>query len=721
MSRSLIYSTAVGLACFCLGSLARGGDVAGSSPVGRKVENFTLNDFYGKSHALADFKDKKAVVLAFLGTECPLARLYGPRLAELDQKYAAKGVQILGINSNRQDSITEIAAYGRTSNINFPILKDLNNKVADALGAVRTPEIFVLDGERVVRYHGRIDDQYGVGYLKKSVSEAYLPSAIESLLAGKSPAKSETGVVGCFIGRVHAPAASAKVTYSNQVVRLLNKRCVACHRQGEVAPFAMTNYEEVSGWADTIAEVVRNRRMPPWPANPQYGHFRNDVSLSEGEKEILYQWAAAGAPEGDRKDLPPAPKFVDGWQLPKEPDKVVYMSEKPFSVPAQGTVAYKYFTVDPGFTENKWIKAIEARPGNRAVVHHIIAFASPKGGGGGGGLGGGQQFLVGYAPGAVPMIAPPGMAKLFPAGYQLLFQIHYTPNGAPQTDRSKVGIVFADKSETNQVIRTVEAINQGFAIPPGADNYRVDADSFALGFDAEILQFMPHMHLRGKSFQYEVKYPNGKTEVLLDVPHYDFGWQLSYKLADLKKLPKGAVMHCTAHFDNSENNLNNPDPKSTVRWGDQTWEEMMIGFYDVVVPISKTEMEKGQVPDFNPGPEQIAKSLLDRFDKNHDGKITRDEIPSEPFQMRFLFTQLDRNKDGVITLDEIVATMKERRRGGGGGGFGRFGGRRPGQSPNSDKPADAKPSADSKSTKGAGEQKSGDQKETGAKDQRAAK
>ena len=304
----------------------------------RSVENFTLNDFHGKPYSLADFKDKKVVVLAFLGTECPLAKLYGPRLAELDRKYAPQGVQFLGVNANRQDAVTEIAAAARVAGIGFPMLKDLNNKLADRVGATRTPEVFVLDQARVIRYHGRIDDQYGVGYVKKTASEAYLRTSIDELLSGKPVAKSETGVVGCFIGRVRLPDASAKVTYSNQVSRILNKRCVSCHRAGEVAPFAMTNYAEVSGWADSIVEVVQNRRMPPWLADPKYGHFSNDRSMPEAEKEILYQWAAAGAPEGDPKELPPPLKFVDGWQLPKDPDKVYYMSEKPYAVPTDGTI-----------------------------------------------------------------------------------------------------------------------------------------------------------------------------------------------------------------------------------------------------------------------------------------------------------------------------------------------------------------------------------------------
>jgi peroxiredoxin len=702
----LVVALMVG--CLGVGALARGGDVTRTSSVlGHKAENFTLNDFYGKSHSLADFKDKKIVVLAFLGTECPLAKQYGERLAELNKKFADKGVQFLGVNSNRQDAITEIASYARIHHIEFPILKDLNNKLADQFGASRTPEIFMLDQDRAVRYHGRIDNQYGIGYVKKTASEPYLQAAIDETLAGKPVTQAETGVVGCFIGRVRPADASSKVTYSNQVSRILNKRCVTCHREGEVAPFAMTNYQEVSGWADAIVELVQQRRMPPWLADPKYGHFANDRSMPEDEKQVLYQWAAAGAPEGDPKELPAPPTFVDGWQLPKSPDAVFYMSKKEYSVPATGVVDYQHFAVDTGFTEDKWIKAIEARPGNRAVLHHIIVFASPKGAAGDEGR---RQFLVGYAPGAMPLILPPGFAKMLPAGYQLLFQMHYTPNGKAGTDRSRVGIVFADPKEVTHLVRTVQAINTGFEIPAGADNYKVEATSFPYNFDADLVQLFPHMHFRGKQFDYEVRYPNGKREMLLDVPNYQFAWQLTYELSSAKHLPKGTVIHCTAHFDNSENNPNNPNPKSIVRWGDQTWEEMMIGFYDIAIGMSPSDIKNHNFPDFSPSPEQIAQSIMERFDKNHDGKVSQKEIPLDNFRVKLFFMTLDKNKDGEITLDEITSMIKERQKQGGSGrGFGlrRSGGGRGGQ--HADGPVKHS------------DQKPADQKSPGGKDQASTK
>jgi len=674
------------MSCLAVGGALQAGDVTSNSALGRKAENFTLNDFYGKSHTLADYKDKKLVVLAFIGTECPVAKAYGERLGELAKKYADKGVQFLGVSSNRQDTITELSSFARVHQLEFPILKDLNNKLADQLGAQRTPEVFVLDAERAVRYHGRIDNQFGVGYAKKTANELFLKDALDELLAGKPVSKAETAAVGCFIGRVHAADRGASVTYSNQVVRILNKRCVSCHRSGEAAPFAMTNYAEVSGWADAIAEVVRQRRMPPWLASPEYGHFVNDRSMPDEEKEVLYQWAAAGAPEGNAKDLPPAPKFVEGWSLPKAPDQIFKMATKAYHVAATGVVEYQYFRVDPGFKEDKWITAIEARPSNRAVVHHIIVFAGPKGGRDEAR----RQFLVGYAPGAMPLILPKGMAKYIPAGSELLFQLHYTPNGKPGDDISECGIVFADPKEVNHLVRTVEAINTGFEIPAGADNYEVDADSFALDRDVQLLQLFPHMHFRGKSFTYEAVYPDGRKQMLLDVPRYDFAWQLTYELTDLMPMPKGTKMHCVAHFDNSENNLNNPDPKSSVRWGDQTWEEMMIGFYDIAVPVTQEDIKEGRLPDFQPTPEQIADRIIQQFDRNHDGKVQMNELPMKP-QIRIVFATMDKNHDGVITREEIVQMIKENQKKGGGRGLGfRRSGAVRGEHAEPSKPADQK-------------------------------
>jgi mono/diheme cytochrome c family protein len=473
--------------------------------------------------------------------------------------------------------------------LEIPVLRDAGNKIADLFGAQRTPEAFLLDGERKTVFAGRIDDQFTYGIQRSKVEKAYLTDAIDQFVAGKPIEVAFAEPVGCFIGRVLTPKADSEVTYSKQIARILQDNCVRCHRPGEIGPFAMTNYEEVVGWAEMIREVVKEQRMPPWHANPKHGHFRNDSRLSDADKLAIDKWVAAGAPEGNRADLPPAKEYVEGWQI-GQPDNVFYATEQPYKVPATGTVRYQYFFVDPGFTEDKWIQAGEARPGNRAVVHHIIVGIIPPGGARG--LRGDGEFsdwLVATAPGAKPMVLPTGLAKKVPAGSKLVFQMHYTPNGSPQEDRSCVGLVFADPKTVKQQVSTDKASTHGFAIPPGAGNHKVEATN-RFGNDTLVLAFFPHMHLRGKAFRYTAIMPDGKQEVLLDVPHYDFNWQNTYELTEPKLMPRGSQMFCEAWFDNSPENLANPNPGATVRWGDQTWEEMMIGYFSSTPADQKLDL-----------------------------------------------------------------------------------------------------------------------------------
>ena len=597
--------------------------------IGKRVDEFSLQDFRGKSHSLSELKDAKLVVVAFLGVECPLSKLYGPRLAELAKQYESKGVAFIGVDSNRQDAVTEMAQYAKVHGVDFPLLKDLNNTLADTLGAARNPQVFVLDKERAVRYAGRVDDQYGFqtgsGYAKPKTNRSDLVSAIDELLDGKTVSQPTTEAIGCLIGRVRKAEGNSDVTYSNQIARIFQKHCVECHRPGQIGPFALEKYDEAVGWAEMVEEVVRDGRMPPWHADPKFGHFKNNSSLSDQEKELISKWVAAGAPEGNSKDLPEPQQYAGSWMMPGGPDAVFYMQEEPVDVPAEGTVDYRYYSADTGFTEDKWVKVAECMPGNRAVVHHMIVFLAPPGserflgaaaaarrragggeaateggdraagqqsaasgrrGGGGGGEGGGQASfgqLCGFAPGARPYVLPPGMAKLIPAGWKLIFQMHYTPNGSPQKDRSAVGIKFADPSEVKYRVATANATNAMFEIPANDPAYKVESTR-EYKKDVLLLSMFPHMHLRGKDFHYEVLYPDGTKETLLNVPRYDFNWQTSFVLAEPKKLPEGTTMHCTAHFDNSENNPANPDSSKPVRWGDQTWEEMMIGWFDIAVP-----------------------------------------------------------------------------------------------------------------------------------------
>lgn len=550
--------------------------------VGHAIGDFALKDVQGAAHALDEVRDAPLLVVTFLGVECPLAKLYAPRLEGLAQEYRKRGVVFWAIDSNAQDSLAEMAHFARTYDFTIPFLKDPGNVVADQFEAERTPEVFVLDGDRVVRYRGRIDDQFGfqsgVGYQRPQAVQRDLAAALDELLAAKTVSQPITRAPGCLIGRVSTPDEQSEVTYSNQIARLFQDRCIRCHREGEIAPFSLSDYDEIAGWAPMIEEVVRENRMPPWHADPKFGDFANASRLSDEEKGLITTWVANGAPQGDPQDLPAPREFTPGWRI-AAPDRVIRMSDKPFTVPAAGTVEYQYFVVDPGFTEDVWVREAEARPGNNAVVHHIIVFVAPpdqRGRQMGTGL---RNLLVATAPGNPPMRCPTGMAKRVPAGSKFVFQMHYTANGSQQQDLSSVGLVFADPETVTREVQTDLAIDTGFEVPAGADNYEVHAWR-KISADTLLLSFMPHMHLRGKAFRYEVEYPDGTVETLLNIPAYDFNWQNSYALKEPKFVPKGAKLHCVAHFDNSQDNLANPDPTQPVRWGDQTWEEMMIGFFD---------------------------------------------------------------------------------------------------------------------------------------------
>jgi peroxiredoxin len=555
-----------------------------------EFDSLELKDSYGKPHRLAELGDKQLTVVAFLGTECPLAKLYGPRMRQLAERFADKDVAFIGVNSNIQDSLTEVTAYVNRSRIAFPMLLDTEHKLADLLKAERTPEVFVLDAKRNVRYQGRIDDQYAISVAREKPKTEDLADALTNLLSGKEPTTTRTEAIGCIIGRRKKTQPTGEITYSKHIAPIFNKRCLECHRSGELAPFALESFEDTVGWTDMIAEVIDEGRMPPWNANPKFGHFQNDARLTADEKKTVLTWIKNGAPEGNKNDLPNAPDFVEGWRIEK-PDAIVKMRSKPFSVPATGVVDYKHFRVDPKLDEDVWINAVEARPGNPEVVHHIVVYVLiPGQKRNRDGLG---TILIGYAPGTSPMVYPKDAGMLIPKGSQLIFEMHYTPNGEPATDLSYIGVKFIEKDKVKQEIVGSEAMNSRIRIPANAANHVMTAKK-EIKETLRLITLTPHMHLRGKAFRYEAQYPDGRRETLLDVPKYDFNWQLRYEFAKPPLLPKGSVLHCTAVYDNSENNLNNPEPNKLVRWGDQSDEEMMIGFYTGVKPrVVEEQAAKG--------------------------------------------------------------------------------------------------------------------------------
>jgi hypothetical protein len=337
----------------------------------------------------------------------------------------------------------------------------------------------------------------------------------------------------------------------------------------------LITYRQVRPWAKAIREAVAAKRMPPWHADSAVMKYSNDLSLSEGQRRILMEWVDAGCPEGSPGEQVKSREFTEGWRISR-PDVVFTMPEW-FRVPASGVMEYQYFTVETGFTEDRWVEMAEVRPSARAVVHHaIVSVRAPEDRWMGG------QFLAGYAPGAAPQIWRPGVARLIPAGSQLVFQMHYTTNGKTDEDRTQVGLVFARKPPQERVL-AMRAVNTWFLIPPREANHRVDA-SITVHEEMKLAAVRPHMHLRGKSFEVRAVFRDGGTRLVLRVPKYDFHWQPYYYLENPILLPAGTRLECTAVFDNSANNANNPNKDEAVRWGDQSWEEMMIGWFDMLVP-----------------------------------------------------------------------------------------------------------------------------------------
>ncbi len=557
-------------------------DAPRAPAIGATVEKLSLKDIHRRPRSLDSFKDKKCFAVVFIGNECPLANLYIPTLIELHKKYAEgeyaeRGVQFLAINSNVQDTFVQVAAHAQDREVPFPVLKDFDHRAADAFGAKRTPEAFLLDAQGVIRYHGRIDDQYGIGFQREKPTRQDLKAAIDEFLADKAITTPQTEPSGCIIARAKKPRVNGEVNFAQHVSRIVQKNCQECHRPGEIGPMSLLTYEHAKNWAETIREVVLEQRMPPWHADPRYGKFLNDRKLSQDDADTLLEWVDLGCPKGDDKDLPPPAQFTDGWKI-GQPD-VVFQMPKEFNVPATGVLDYKKFAVDPGFKEDVWVQAAECRPGNRAVVHHIIVYMQlplqPLYA-----LDGTASMLTGWAPGDMPATYRPGTAKKIPAGAKLVFEVHYTPNGTEQTDRSSVGIIFA-KQPPEQVAEVNILANLPIKIPPQTGNHREEL-SYTFRRDARILSFMPHMHLRGTSAKYVATYPDGKTETLLSVPDYDFNWQSVYRFAEPVRVPKGTKLKWIGTWDNSPDNPRNPDPAKEVRWGLQTWDEMQNGWMDVV-------------------------------------------------------------------------------------------------------------------------------------------
>jgi peroxiredoxin len=559
-----------------------GGVLAGDKNVkiGDTVKNLTFKDIHYLPRSLNDFPKAKVFVLVFANSTCPVVQRYLPDLRTMDKTYHDKGVQFLAVNSGEGDSIVAMASQAVRYEMEFPFVKDFGGEVARALGVTRSAEVVVLDASRAIRYRGRIDDQYRLGGTLPKATHHELVDAIDAVLAGKQVAVTESPVDGCLITRSERVAATKKVTFSDDVAPILQKNCVECHHPGTTAPFSLITFEDAKAQAEGIAEVVYDGRMPPWYASADFGHFINRRSLSDADKQTLEQWVHSGMQAGDPAKFPKAPppaKPEDRWLIGK-PDMILTAPEH--TIPAKGLVAYKYVPLPSStvtslpfvFTQDTWMQGIQILPENPRVVHHcnmayIVTTDKKRE----------SHFITGTVPGGSPMNLDSGVGFCIPAGSILILQIHYVTTGKEEKCKINVGFKYAHETIQKQ-LRHHLLVDHKFAIPPGAPAHPV-GNGQALERDAEGIGLFVHMHLRGRDMTFKATRPDGTSETLLMVPNYSFDWQMPYVWQPgSMRFPKGTKIECLAHYDNSTFNPYNPDPKATVRDGDQTKDEMLNGF-----------------------------------------------------------------------------------------------------------------------------------------------
>jgi hypothetical protein len=604
--------------------------LAWCAPAGAgEVKNFSLLDYQGRHYELRR-TDARVVVLFFTGADCPIARQSAPKLKAVEDEYGKKGVAVWMVNAtpqndpdeNRLDMMFQLGQFApkkvlgdryalsqmrdlvppsilgdkktiREETLQYafgvpplpPVLRDEYQLVSRHFGVSRTCEAIAIDvkGLKVI-YRGAVDDQFTEGARRPKPTRQYLREALEEFLAGKPVTTATSPVHGCaitfdreLIGGQEA-AKDAHVSYARQVAPLLQSKCVECHSAGNVGPFAMSSYEKVKGWSAMIEEVVLDRRMPPWHADPHVGKFANARSLSGPEARTLLEWVEQGCPRGEGDDpllapRPPAPE----WPLGK-PDFVVALP--PQEVPATGTVDYRYIDSDFVAPRDLWLRAATTRPGEAKVVHHIIVrLRRPAGAD----AAKSDSFLfTTWVPGLGAGECPPGTGLFVPKGAKFNFEVHYTPDGEERVDRSEVGLYLAN--QTPEATLDVRAAHtRALDIPPGESNAQHTATYF-FAKDAVVYAVAPHMHLRGKWFKFDLLTPDGERRTLLSVPNYDFNWQTGYRLAEPLRVPAGSWMLCTGAFDNSTANPHNPDPAARVHWGPQTYNEMFMGFITLAEP-----------------------------------------------------------------------------------------------------------------------------------------
>ncbi|MFO1050722.1 MAG: redoxin family protein [Planctomycetota bacterium] len=540
-------------------------------PIGSLVDDLSFLDIRTQRRRLSDLGPCEAVVLFFVSKDCPMVGRVMPKVGRLCSEYAERKVQFVAVDVGRSDTVRDMGTQAILFDQPYPFVRDEGFRVARALGVDRTTAVVVLDRERRIRYRGRVDDQVLYANVKEAPARQDLRAALDAVLGGTDVAVTETPIEGCLISFGPAAEPSGKRTWHRDVEPIVQRRCQDCHHEGGIAPFPLLDYDDAADHAAMIGEVVRRQRMPPWHASDDFGEFRNHLALTAGEREIVEDWVRSGAPRGDAADAPPARSFPEErWRI-GEPD-LELKATTPTRLPADGIVPYSYVILPYVFREDTWVEAVEILPENGRVLHHAnVAWFDPK-------TGFSQDgFITGFVPGGDPMMLDPGTAMKIPAGSRLGLQAHYVTTGKPEVDRIHVGLRFP-RTKVTRAAEVLVVTNTRFVIPPGAFAFPVGARR-RVKVDSTIIGLFAHMHLRGRDMTFVAHPPAAEPTTLLMIPDYDFDWQQSYRFHEGKvKLAAGTVVEVKAHFDNSTLNPFNPDPTAEVRFGEQTFDEMMYGF-----------------------------------------------------------------------------------------------------------------------------------------------
>lgn len=520
--------------------------------------------------AAAFLQGRPALAIALRDPTCPVgARLRGDLLAA-ERTLGDLGIPLLRIGIADDPATLVPDDTGFTG----PRLDDAGQAWTRLLRAGRSTEVFLIDAASTLRYRGALNDRVGLGYELAAAREDYLLAAARAVVAGHDIAIPATAAPGCALAVPPVTATADTPTWHGDIARIVQDRCQSCHHADGVGPFSLETHAQVSGRRRAmIREVVLERRMPPWFADPVHGSWANDASLTATERDRLIAWIDADCPEGDPAQAP-APRNHDGTWSIGEPDLILDLGVDQ-QIPANGAIPYRHVEITNPLKEDVWIQAYEIRPTAPQVVHHVLVFLNDDIKHSAGGV---RGFFAGAVPGQNAVAWAPGLAKRLPAGCTLVFQLHYTTNGHVATDRTRIGFRFATATPDREVFTRSVATTR-FQIPPGAADHVVTAEQ-RFTRDTTLLAFMPHLHVRGTAFRYELIRPDGSSEILLDIPHYDFNWQLRYDASMPVLVPAGSRLRGTARYDNSAGNPANPDPSATVRHGEQTWDEMMIGYIE---------------------------------------------------------------------------------------------------------------------------------------------